>query len=113
MLKAIRRHVSLLGILAVIAAGVYLRFSHPTYEPPTRPELRKRVNYLARVIAEGAGPGTGLAAISEQTPEWALFTLSFATYAFANLAARDAAFRPEAGRLTAQAGTVRTHPRVI
>jgi len=103
MHKMIRRYGLLFALLVVVVTGVWISFSRPAYEPPRQPELRKRVNYLARVIAEGAGPGTGLAAIGEQTPEWALFTLSFSTYAFTNLATQDTSFRAEAGRLTGQA----------
>ncbi|RZL06527.1 MAG: hypothetical protein EOO62_18715 [Hymenobacter sp.] len=80
----------LLGILLWVAG------SWPTYQPPGRPEVRLRLNYLERVIQEGAAPNTALGRLTQMNPEWGLFTLSFSTYALANLAQRQPDLRAEA-----------------
>jgi hypothetical protein len=80
----------LLGILLWVAC------SWPTYQPPGRPEVRLRLNYLERVIQEGVAPNTDLGRLTAMNPEWGLFTLSFSTYALANLAARQPNLRAEA-----------------
>jgi hypothetical protein len=84
------RLAALLGIL------LWVGFSWPTYQPPGRPEVRLRLNYLERVIQEGAAPTTTLGRLTAMNPEWGLFTLSFSTYALANLAARQPDLRAEA-----------------
>jgi hypothetical protein len=80
----------LLGILLWVAC------SWPTYQPPGRPEVRLRLNYLERVIQEGAAPTTTLGRLTAMNPEWGFFTLSFSIYALANLAARQPDLRAEA-----------------
>ena len=81
-----------LALLALVWAG----FSRPAYAPPSAQNVRQRLNYLARVVRAGSGPGTALGELTRQNPEWGLFTLSFSTYALANLAACDPKRRPEA-----------------
>jgi hypothetical protein len=85
-----RRLAVLLGIL------LWIGFSWPTYQPPARPEVRLRLNYLERVIGEGAAPTTDLGKLTAMNPEWGLFALSFSTYALANLALRQPDLRSEA-----------------
>jgi hypothetical protein len=65
--------------------------------------VRLRLNYLERVIREGAAPNTDLGKLTQVNPEWGLFTLSFSTYALANLAAQQPDLRPEAAATVAQA----------
>ena len=77
---------------------LWASFSRPTYAPPDAAKVRLRLNYLERVIREGAGPGTALGELTRQNPEWGLFTLSFTSYALANLAQHDPSLRPEAAR---------------
>lgn len=84
------RLAALLGIL------LWVGFSWPTYQPPGRPEVQLRLNYLERVIQEGAAHTTTLGRLTAINPEWGLFTLSFSTYALANLAARQPDLRAEA-----------------
>ena len=90
-----------LAVLLVILLWVGL--SWPTYQPPGRPEVRLRLNYLERVIQEGAAPTTALGQLTAQNAEWGLFTLSFSTYALANLAARQPDLRAEAAATIGQA----------
>jgi hypothetical protein len=94
------RLVVLLGIL------LWVGFSWPTYQAPARAEVRLRLNYLERVIGEGAVPTTALGRLTAMNAEWGLFTLSFSTYALANLAAQQPALRPEAARTMRQAVAV-------
>jgi hypothetical protein len=83
-------------LLAVLGILLWVGGSWPTYHPPSRPEVRLRLNYLARVIQEGAAPTTTLGQLTRLNPEWGLFTLSFSTYALANLAKRQPDLRSEA-----------------
>lgn len=90
-------------LLLLLALGLWVAASWPSYQPPTAAALRPRLNYLARIIGEGAAPGTALGQLTAANPEWGLFTLSFSTYGLANQAARQPALRPEAARTIGQA----------
>ncbi|MDO7884484.1 hypothetical protein [Hymenobacter cheonanensis] len=93
-------------LLVLLGLVISLGYSWPTYQPPARAEVRLRLNYLERVIAEGAAPATTLGKLTALNPEWGLFTLSFSTYALANLAAQQPALGPEAARTMRQAVAV-------
>jgi hypothetical protein len=82
---------------------LWLGFSWPTYVPPGQPELRLRLNYLERIIAEGPAPGTALGKLTALNPEWGLFTLAFGTYALASLGAQQPSLRAEAAATIGQA----------
>ncbi|WP_223696416.1 hypothetical protein [Hymenobacter psoromatis] len=86
-----------------LLALVWLSFSRPAYAPPPPANVRARLNYLERIIREGGGPGTALGKLTQQNPEWGLFTLSFTTYALTNLAQQNPALRPEAAHYIALA----------
>jgi len=90
-------------LLLLLGLGLWVVASWPTYQPPSAVALRPRLNYLVRVIGEGAGPGTALGQLTAANAEWGLFTLSFSTYGLANQAARQPALRPEAARTIEQA----------
>ena len=90
-------------LLLLLGIVLWVGFSGPTYQPPTRPNVRLRLNYLERVIREGAAPNTTLGKLTQMNPEWGLFTLSFSTYALANLAAQQPDLRPEAAATIGQA----------
>jgi hypothetical protein len=83
-----------LAFLLVIIA--WIGNSWPTYQPPNRANVRLRLNYLERVIQEGAAPATTLGKLTALNPEWGLFTLSFSSYGLANLAAQQPDLRAEA-----------------
>lgn len=83
-------------LLLLLGVLLWVAFSWPTYQPPGRPEVRLRLNYLERVIQEGAAPATTLGKLTAMNSEWGLFTLSFSTYALTNLAARQPDLRSEA-----------------
>jgi len=70
----------------LLAALAWVAGSWPTYRPPNRANVRLRLNYLERVIEEGAAPPTALGKLTQLNPEWGLFALSFSTYGLANLA---------------------------
>lgn len=82
---------------------VWLSFSWPAYQLPRPADTRLRLNYLERVIQQGAGPTTALGKLTAQNAEWGLFTLSFSTYGLANLAARQPNLRAEAAATIGQA----------
>ncbi|MGI4834240.1 MAG: hypothetical protein ACRYFK_12360 [Janthinobacterium lividum] len=89
--------------LLLLGLGRWVAASWPSYQPPAAAALRPRLSYLARVINEGAAPGTALGRLTAANPEWGLFSLSFSTYGLANQAARQPALRPEAARIMEQA----------
>ena len=93
-------------LLGLLALALWLAASWPTYQAPSGAALQPRLNYLERVIGEGATPGTDLGALTAANPEWGLFTLSFSTYGLANLTARQPLLRPEATRTMRQAVAV-------
>ena len=82
-------------LVALLALG-WASFSRPAYAPPSAASLRPRLNYLERIIRDGSGPGTALGSLTQQNPEWGLFTLSFTAYALTNLAQHEPAVRAEA-----------------
>lgn len=86
-----------------MALGIGSYYSYQPYRPPDATNVRLRLNYLEHVIRDGYGPATPLGHLSQQNPEWALFTLAFTTYALTNLAAHDASLRAEAADYVAQA----------
>lgn len=93
------RWILVISSLALLWAD----FSWPTYAPPSQSDTRLRLNYLERVIWEGASPITALGQLTAQNAEWGLFTLSFSTYALANLAAQQPGLRAEAAATIGQA----------
>ena len=90
-------------LLVLLGVVLGICYSWPTYQPPGRPEVRLRLNYLERVIQEGAAPNTDLSRLTQLNPEWGLFTLSFSTYALTNLAAQQPDLRLEAAATIARA----------
>lgn len=61
-------------------------------------ELERRVNYLERVIQEPLSENSELYAVSEMNNEWMLFSYSFSTFAFTNIALQDSLYRGRAIR---------------
>lgn len=66
------------------------------YEYPDNQDIAKRVSYLERVLRTPLEQNYDLIQIGNQNPEWELFTLSFSTYAFTNIALHDPSFKPKA-----------------
>ncbi|SFP95990.1 hypothetical protein [Hymenobacter arizonensis] len=93
-----KRRVALLFML--VLGALWVMFSSPTYHYPAQPELRRKANYLKRIISTSLTDSSDLAKLSELNPEWALFSLSFAVYAFTNMAEQDSSFRREAAQYT-------------
>jgi hypothetical protein len=94
----------------LLAALAWVAGSWPTYRPPNRANVRLRLNYLERVIEEGAAPPTALGKLTQLNPEWGLFALSFSTYALTNLAAQQPDLRAEAAATIGQAIAVALTP---
>ncbi|MGI4871631.1 MAG: hypothetical protein ACRYFX_10685 [Janthinobacterium lividum] len=93
-----RRRILFTLLLGLLAFGAYL--SRQPYVPPDHHNMRLRLNYLEHVIKDGNGPNTLLGRLGRQNPEWELFSLSFTTYALANLAHLDSSLRAEAATYT-------------
>lgn len=83
-------------LLLLLGLLMWVGGSWPTYRPPSRPELRLRLNYLERVIQEGATPATALGKLTAINPEWGLFMLSFSSYGLASLVTQQPDLRAEA-----------------
>ena len=94
----------------LLAAMAWLSASWPTYQPPNRANMRLRLNYLERVLAEGTAPNTDLGKLTAQNAEWGLFTLSFSTYGLANLAKQQPDLRAEAAATIGRAIAVALTP---
>ena len=80
------------GILLALA----IAFSWPAYHYPPTTELRRKAHFLERVMREPASQNPELNSLGNE--EWSLFTMSYAAYAFTNMACLDSSFRPEAAR---------------
>ncbi|WP_052733030.1 hypothetical protein [Hymenobacter terrenus] len=93
-----KRRVAAVSVILLLALLTALSFQ--SYRYPAPAELRKKAHYLERVIRMPSSDSSALAKVSELSPEWALFSLSFSVYAFTNMAARDTTFRAEAARYT-------------
>ena len=78
--------------------GLWVAFSWPTYHYPANAELRRKAHYLERIIRTPDAEAAELDALGNA--EWSLFSMSYAVYAFTNMAQLDSTFRPEAARYT-------------
>ncbi|GAB3845764.1 hypothetical protein GCM10028822_04760 [Hymenobacter terrigena] len=94
-----KRKITLLFSLLLL--GLWIAFSWPTYRYPTPAALRQKAHYLERIIQAPASQSPELDALGNA--EWSLFSMSYSTYAFTNMAQLDSSFRPEAARYTALA----------
>ncbi|MDB5267103.1 MAG: hypothetical protein JWP58_143 [Hymenobacter sp.] len=83
-------------VLLVLVAA----FSRPTYHYPSSAGLRQKAHYLERIISQPEAETPELLALNA---EWSLFSMSYSTYAFTNMAQLDSSFRPEAARYTSLA----------
>ncbi len=66
-----------------------------TYKYPDKEEINKRLNYLERVINEPLDHGSQVMLLGYESYEFMLFSYSFATYSFTNLAVRDSACKEQ------------------
>jgi len=87
--------------LGVTLAVLIVAFSWPTYHYPSSAELHKKARYLERIISQPEAETPELLALGNA--EWSLFTMSYSTYAFTNIAQMDSSFRPEVARYTSLA----------
>jgi hypothetical protein len=85
-------------VLSAVVLGLWVAFSWPTYHYPTQPELRQKAHYLERIIRTPDSESSELSALGNA--EWSLFSMSYAVYAFTNMAQLDSTFRPEAAHYT-------------
>lgn len=88
----LKRKVALLFCGSLVA--LVALFSRPLYHFPASAELRRKANYLERIIRQPVGENAELESLGNA--EWSLFTMSYAAYAFTNMASQDSSFRPEA-----------------
>ena len=80
----------------VLLAVLFGVFSLRPYRYPPAEELRPKARYLQQQLRAGPDEASDLAVLARQNPEWGLFTLSYAAFAFTNMAQLDSTFRPEA-----------------
>jgi hypothetical protein len=82
----------------VLLLCLWTAFSWPTYHYPAPAERRQKAHYLERIISTPDNEASELNALGNA--EWSLFSLSYAVYAFTNMAQLDSTFRPEAAHYT-------------
>jgi hypothetical protein len=102
MLLLLRR-VRWRRVVVLLALVMWACYSRPTYQAPKSTNVRLRLNYLERIIGEGIKPATALGRLTKMNLEWGLFTLSFSSYALANLAGQQPALRQEAAETIGRA----------
>jgi hypothetical protein len=88
-------------VLGGLLVELWMVFSWPTYHYPTAPELRQKAHYLERIIRTPERESAEMSALGNA--EWSLFSLSYAVYAFTNMAQLDSTFRRESARYTQMA----------
>lgn len=90
-----KRYKILLTVFTILA--IWLVFlSMQEYEYPDRTDMQLKVNYLSRIIKEPFDKQQDIINIQNQNPEWALFSLSFSTFALTNISFIDITFRSQA-----------------
>lgn len=89
--------VSAFLIAAFLLWGLIASGQKYTY--PKKEELRKKVNYLSKTIAEPLRGEHQLNQLRKENTEWALFTLSYSTFALTNISYLDTTYREEASAL--------------
>lgn len=87
-----KRKIALSSLVLLLA--LWAAFSWPTYHYPTPTKLRQQAHYLERIIRTPERESAELNALGNA--EWSLFSMSYAVYAFTNMAQLDSTFRPEA-----------------
>ncbi|MDO7851913.1 hypothetical protein [Hymenobacter convexus] len=85
-------------LITLLLLLLWSLFSFPAYRYPAESNLRRKANYLARIVSTPESESTELAALGNA--EWSLFSMSYAAYAFTNMAQLDSSFRPEAAQYT-------------
>jgi len=64
-----------------------------TYKYPDKEEINKRINYLERAINEPLTSKSEILLLGYESHEFMLFSYSFATYAYTNLAVKDSTYK--------------------
>ncbi|WP_201981179.1 hypothetical protein [Hymenobacter rubidus] len=85
-------------VFSGLLLGLWVALSWPTYHYPNPAALRRKAHYLERIIRTPEAEASELTALGNA--EWSLFSLSYAVYAFTNMAQLDSTFRPEAAHYT-------------
>ncbi|MDR2956357.1 MAG: hypothetical protein LBV43_14890 [Prevotella sp.] len=65
---------------------------YQTYKYPDKEEINKRLNYLEQVINEPLDSDSEIMLLGLESHEFMMFSYSFATYAFTNLAIKDSTY---------------------
>lgn len=87
----IRTKIILVLILIFIVWIIIIQFQ--TYKYPDSIEINKRLNYLEQVIQEPLNNNSEIALLGYESNEFMLFSYSFSTYAFTNLAIKDSTYK--------------------
>ena len=87
-----RSYKLLIIIFCIVLFSVFI-LSAKVYKYPDSKELGMRIKYLERVINSPLNDKNDLILIGYENPEWKLFSLSFTTYGFTNVALKDDSFK--------------------
>lgn len=83
-------------IISIILLGWIILYLNQHYKYPKTSEINKRVHYLERVINEPLGPGSEIMELGNEFYEWILFSYSFSSFAFTNIAIQDTSYKTQA-----------------
>lgn len=84
-----------LVLLSFFVIG-FVFLSNLSYDPPSKKEINKRLNYLDRMINQPLDSNSDIIKLGLESPEFMLFTYSYSTYALTNLAVKDSIYRERA-----------------
>lgn len=87
----LRTKIFLICIIFFLGWIIILQFQ--TYAYPEKEEIDKRINYLERVIRQPLNSDSEVIRLGYENPEFMLFSFSFSTYAFTNLAIKDSEYK--------------------
>jgi hypothetical protein len=81
-------------ILAILSIWVAIT-NLQSYQYPTQKDLQLKINYLSNILQKPLGNDSELIKIKTENHEWALFSLSFSTFAATNIAFLDTSFHAQ------------------
>lgn len=89
-----RYKIPILFLAGIAFYLILIQFQEYSY--PNKNEINQRTKYLERVIREPLVYGSEIDQIGVESNEWILFSYSFTSFAFMNLAMHDTSYREQA-----------------
>ncbi|MCF8298315.1 MAG: hypothetical protein K9J13_12280 [Saprospiraceae bacterium] len=95
-MKKLKLRTKIIFLLFILFISWIAILQAQSFKYPNHKEIIKRVNYLERVIQEPLNSQSEIMNLGYGNSEWMLFSYSFSTYAFTNLAIRDTSYKKQA-----------------